>query len=54
MKVRELRELLAAFDQDAEVRVEVVIAPDELSREIVLDIMDIDTDIDDDVILEVG
>lgn len=56
MKVRELIELLEPFDQDGEVRVNAVFGADEVSFDSVnvFDIMDIDTNIDDEVILEVG
>ena len=57
MKVRELRDLLVEFDQDAEVRINAVFDPEEVSTDSlnVFDIMDIDINVEgDEVILEIG
>lgn len=56
MKVRELREILSEFDQESEVRINMVFDEGEVSFTglNVFDIIDIDTNVNDEIILEVG
>ena len=52
MKVRELRELLSEFDQDAEVKINIFDG-DSLDGDRLLEVTDLDTNGNDDVVLEV-